>query len=118
MALGTEPGNSGVEVADMDALLNPASQGKFEIEIGHRGGGDSAGPLLKEMAAGRLRGKAVVSTGCPLPRWPAEPALARPTGVGAAGPQHKTNPAIMSRPRTWHKHSACQHRVLHGLARL
>ncbi|MGW0837486.1 zinc-binding dehydrogenase [Streptomyces prunicolor] len=51
------------DAADMAALLALASRGKLRVEIGHRGDFSSAGPMLKEMSAGRLRGKAVVSIG-------------------------------------------------------
>jgi NADPH:quinone reductase-like Zn-dependent oxidoreductase len=49
------------DAEDMAALLALASRGKLRVEIGQRGDFSSAGPMLKEMSAGRLRGKAVVS---------------------------------------------------------
>ncbi|MFD3558652.1 zinc-binding dehydrogenase [Streptomyces sp. NPDC058686] len=56
-------GDGSCDAEDMAALLALASHGKLQVEIGHRGDFSSAGPLLKEMSTGRLRGKAVVSTG-------------------------------------------------------
>ncbi|MFG3366295.1 hypothetical protein ACGF0K_15075 [Streptomyces sp. NPDC048156] len=56
-------GDGSREAEDMAALPALASYGKLQVEIGHRGDFSSAGPLLKEMSTGRLRGKAVVSIG-------------------------------------------------------
>ncbi|MEW1864950.1 zinc-binding dehydrogenase [Streptomyces sp. NPDC088194] len=56
-------GDGSRDAADMAALLDLASQGRLQVEIGHRGDWAGAGPLLKRMSAGRLRGKAVLSIG-------------------------------------------------------
>ncbi|MGW3645883.1 hypothetical protein [Streptomyces sp. NPDC000878] len=40
--------------------MDLASQGKLQVEIGRRDNWAGADSLLKEMAAGRLRGKAVL----------------------------------------------------------
>ncbi|MEY9841403.1 zinc-binding dehydrogenase [Streptacidiphilus sp. EB103A] len=54
-------GDGSRDAEDIDALLSLASQGRLQVEIGHRGDWSSAGPVLKEMSTGRLRGKAVLS---------------------------------------------------------
>ncbi|MFF4828076.1 zinc-binding dehydrogenase [Streptomyces sp. NPDC001312] len=54
-------GDGGRDAGDMADLLDLASQGRLSVEIGRRGDWSSAGPVLKEMAEGRLRGKAVLS---------------------------------------------------------
>ncbi|MFG2347893.1 zinc-binding dehydrogenase [Streptomyces phaeochromogenes] len=54
-------GDGSRDAADIGALLDLASQGRLRVEIGHRGDWSSAGPVLREMSAGRLRGKAVLS---------------------------------------------------------
>ncbi|MFF1675060.1 zinc-binding dehydrogenase [Streptomyces sp. NPDC058256] len=56
-------GDGSRDAEDMAALLALASDGKLRVEIGHRGDFSNAGPLLKEMSTGRLRGKAVVTIG-------------------------------------------------------
>jgi NADPH:quinone reductase len=54
-------GDGSRDAQDMDVLLGLASEGRLRVEIGHRGDWSSTGPVLKEMSAGRLRGKAVLS---------------------------------------------------------
>ncbi|MFJ5845520.1 zinc-binding dehydrogenase [Streptomyces sp. NPDC092903] len=56
-------GDGSRDARDIEALLSLASKGKLQVEIGHRGDWSSAGPVLKEMSTGRLRGKAVLSVG-------------------------------------------------------
>ncbi|MCX4906539.1 zinc-binding dehydrogenase [Streptomyces sp. NBC_00878] len=53
-------GDGSRDAQDMNALLDLASQGKLQVEIGRRDNWAVADSLLKEMAAGRLRGKAVL----------------------------------------------------------
>ena len=45
----------------MATLLELAGQGRLTVEVGHRGDWSMTGAVLAEMAAGRLRGKAVLS---------------------------------------------------------
>ncbi|MEV4034062.1 zinc-binding dehydrogenase [Streptomyces umbrinus] len=54
-------GDGSRDAADIGAPLDLASQGRLRVEIGHRGDWSSAGPVLREMSAGRLRGKAVLT---------------------------------------------------------
>lgn len=54
-------GDGSRDAADIGAPLDLASQGRLRVETGHRGDWSSAGPVLREMSAGRLRGKAVLS---------------------------------------------------------
>ncbi|MEE1791525.1 zinc-binding dehydrogenase [Streptomyces sp. BE308] len=49
------------DARDLNALLDLASRGSLRVEIGRRESWTEADSLLKEMAAGRLRGKAVLS---------------------------------------------------------
>lgn len=51
------------DAKDMAALLDLAEKGKLRVEVGHRGDWSTTGAVLTEMAAGRLRGKAVLSVG-------------------------------------------------------
>lgn len=56
-------GDGSRDAQDMNALLDLASQGKLQVEIGRHDNWADADSLLKEMAAGHLRGKAVLSVG-------------------------------------------------------
>lgn len=49
------------DARDMAALLELADQGALTVQVGHRGHWDTTAAVLSEMAAGRLRGKAVLS---------------------------------------------------------
>ena len=51
------------DAKDMATLLDLAAKGRLRIEVGHRGDWNATGAVLTEMAAGRLRGKAVLSVG-------------------------------------------------------
>jgi NADPH:quinone reductase len=48
-------------VADIAVLLDLAAQGQLTVEIGRAGDWDLTAGLIEEMAAGRLRGKAVLT---------------------------------------------------------
>ncbi|MFD8968793.1 zinc-binding dehydrogenase [Streptomyces sp. NPDC059568] len=53
-------GDGARDTADMDHLLRLAAEGRLQVQIGHLGDWVGAGAALKEMAAGRLQGKAVL----------------------------------------------------------
>jgi NADPH:quinone reductase-like Zn-dependent oxidoreductase len=51
------------DAKDMAALLDLADKGKLRVEVGHRSDWSATDAVLAEMAASRLRGKAVLSVG-------------------------------------------------------
>lgn len=54
-------GDGSGDAEDTATLLELVDQGKLTVEVGHRGDWKTTGAVLAEMAAGRLRGKAVLS---------------------------------------------------------
>jgi NADPH:quinone reductase len=54
-------GDGSRDAKDMATLLDLAGTGRLRVEVGYRGDWNATAAVLTEMAAGRLRGKAVLS---------------------------------------------------------